>query len=522
MTMEARTDSRQLRCALRALILAGTALAASACLPGDQAKGNKTEPAAAFGFAPGNGGDGVNRSGKRDPLLEDIADAAQKLYDSPASTASRKSGQETSVYATATTNDAATAAGTIGAPLIEDIPDIPANVALDRFFSALAKVEARQPGKIVTILHLGDSHIAADRFSGDLREQFQSRFGDAGRGMLMPGLYLADGVKFDRGGEWQAALSTGSVPGPYGLTGAKLTAQSGDAWLRLTTKNEPFAWCEITLQSGPEHGTVQIGLDGEVKQAPMKAAASSWRNIRIDRKARELLIRPQGDGRVTVHSISIGTDKPGLRYVNLGLPGATAITPLSWQRDYVAGDLNRLAPDLIVFSYGTDESFQDQLNLGDYEAKVSASIARLRQIAPQAALLIIGPPDVARMPKFASGTGRASDVCRALSAAERPDYIKRVNASDPRLARWHPPLNLDAVRTTLRRVAAAHQAFFWDWSKLMGGSCGVHAWVHSKPALATNDHIHLTEEGSKRSARILFRELMNAYDAFSRTASAGK
>jgi hypothetical protein len=519
--MEAWADSKHLRCALRILVVTGAALAASACLPGDQAKSNKSD-SASFGFAQKDGGDGPNRSGKRDPLLDDIADAAQKLFDSPASTASRKSGQETAALVAPTTNDTPQAAGAADAPLVEDIPETPANVALSRFFSALAKVEARQPGKIVTILHLGDSHISADRFSGDLREQFQSRFGDAGRGMLMPGLYLADGVKFDRGGEWQAALSTGSIPGPYGLTGAKLSAKSTDAWLRLTTKTEPFAWVEITLQSGPEQGTAQIGLDGEVKQTPMKAASSSWRNIRIDRKARELLIRPQGDGQVTVHSISIGTDKPGLRYINLGLPGATAMTPLTWNRDYVAGDLNRLAPDLIVFSYGTDESFDDRLNMGEYEAKVSASVARLRQSAPQAALLIIGPPDVARMPKFASGTGRASDVCRALSSVERSDYVKRVAASDPRLARWHPPLNLDGVRTTLRRVAAAHQAFFWDWAKPMGGSCGVHAWVHSKPALATNDHIHLTEEGSKRSARILFRELMNAYDAFSRTASVGK
>ena len=158
--------------------------------------------------------------------------------------------------------------------------------------------------------------------------------------------------------------------------------------------------------------------------------------------------------------------------------------------------------------------------MGQYEAKVSAAIARLRQAAPQAALLIIGPPDVARMPKFASGTGRASDVCRALSAAERTDYIKRVNANDPRLARWHPPpkSRCGAHDIAARRRCAS--TFFWDWSKLMGGSCGIHAWVHSKPALATNDHIHLTEEGSKRSARILFRELMNAYDAFNRTASA--
>ena len=207
---------------LRIAVLAGAVLTGSGCLPGEEAKSGKSD-AASFGFGQGNSN--VNRSDKRDPLLDDIADAAQTLFDSPASTASRKSGVETAAYNNGATTSDAAQAGALGAPLVEDIPDIPANVALSRFFSALAKVEAHQPGKTVTILHLGDSHIAADRFSGDLREQFQSRFGDAGRGMLMPGLYLADGVKFDRGGEWQAALSTGKVSGPYGLSGAKLSLE---------------------------------------------------------------------------------------------------------------------------------------------------------------------------------------------------------------------------------------------------------------------------------------------------------
>ena len=76
------------------------------------------------------------------------------------------------------------------------------------------------------------------------------------------------------------------------------------------------------------------------------------------------------------------------------------------------------------------------------------------------------------------------------------------------------------MRQALRRAAAASKAYFWDWSKIMGGTCGVHAWVHSDPPLAANDHIHLTEEGSKRSARLLFRELMTSYDAFDRAAAA--
>jgi hypothetical protein len=56
----------------------------------------------------------------------------------------------------------------------------------------------------------------------------------------------------------------------------------------------------------------------------------------------------------------------------------------------------------------------------------------------------------------------------------------------------------------------------------MGGPCGIHAWVHSKPALAAKDHIHLTEEGSKRTARLLFREMMMAYDTIHLTTAAKK
>ena len=40
----------------------------------------------------------------------------------------------------------------------------------------------------VAILQIGDSHTANDSFSGRMRELFQARFGDAGRGVLPPGV----------------------------------------------------------------------------------------------------------------------------------------------------------------------------------------------------------------------------------------------------------------------------------------------------------------------------------------------
>jgi len=500
--MEASAGSTILSHGIRIAIAGLIGLVVTGCWPDDQAE-SKTETS--------------STSGQR----SDPEPAAIRTGTITGTTLRPVDAQETAIFTGATTSVSADD-GTPVIPTIEDIPEVPANVALSHFFSELSALEKGAKNDAVTILHLGDSHIAADRFSGSLREQFQSRFGDAGRGMLTPGLYLARGVKFDRGGKWRVALSTGEGSGPFGITGAKLTASQRDSWLRLTAKDEPFDWTEVVLDGAPGHGTVLISLDGNVKEAPTASDQRSWRSLRLERPARELMIRPKGDGPVAIHSVSIGNDRPGVRYVNLGLPGATATTPLSWDRDYVESDLKRLSPDLIILSYGTGESFMNGLDLRDYEARASVAIARLRRSAPKASILLIGPPDVAQMPKFASRSVRSSDVCSALSPDERANYAQRIKANDPRLARWHPPLNLAAVRATLRRLAAAHNALFWDWSKLMGGACGIHAWVHSKPPLAAKDHIHLTEEGSKRSARLLFREIMMAYDAENRTASAQK
>lgn len=485
------------------------------CLP--QGDDKSADGQHGLGFAGGKGDLAINRSGKSDSIFTSVAAVPAKLIEEAIGGGEETGRGGDDVPAPALSPSPSPSQDTANAA---PIVDTPAAAALESFFRALGAIEGRRSG-IVTVLHLGDSHIAADRFSGDMREQFQSRFGNAGRGMVMPGLYLARGVKFDQGGHWEAALSTGSAAGPYGITGAKVSARGREDWLRLTATDRPFAWAEITLQTGPAQGGALVALDGEAQGVPAQSPTPGWTTVRLEKPARELMVRPKGDGVLTVHSVTIGDDRPGVRYINLGVPGATAMTPLSWNPGQLAGEFKRLAPDLIVVGYGTEESFDDALDIPAYEAKVARMLDMLRAAAPNASLAVIGPPDIARLPNFASGTPRAaSDVCRALSPQERAVYAKRVKTGDVRLARWHPPLKLDEVRQVLRRAAAARQAFFWDWSKIMGGTCGVHAWAHSDPPLAAADHIHLTEEGSKRSARLLFREVMAGYDEFMRPPAA--
>lgn len=395
---------------------------------------------------------------------------------------------------------------------------LPPARSLANFYAALSNLASGRRAQPVTILHLGDDHIAYDRFAGALREHLISRFGSAGRGVMMPGLFPIRGMKADRAGQWKLASAAAGAPGPFGITGVRMTASSPDAWLRFTAAQGGFDWAEVTFMTGPGFGTALVSLDGDARLVPTRAAGANETSIRIPSKSREILIKPRGDGPISVLAVATGTNTPGIAYSSLGLPGATAWTPAKWTSEFAANELRKLNPDLILLEYGTREGFDDRLDEKQYEIRLRLVIDQIREWAPQASILIIGPPDAARLPGFAGSAGSA--VCRALNPQETAAYGRMMENSDERLARWHSPPKLEAVRAALRRAASSAGAYYWDWAKYMGGPCSIHAWASSTPPLAEPDHITLTEAGDARSARALFTELMAGYDAYQRALQA--
>jgi hypothetical protein len=409
---------------------------------------------------------------------------------------------------------AATATAEAEQDLPEPVIGQPSEV-LQKFYGALQAVKNGRRQTPVTILHLGDDHVAADEFTGELRKQMQSRFGSSGRGMMTPGVFPTSGFKVERGGQWSLHSSAAGHPGSYSLSGVRLSAATADAWVRLTSLQGDFDWIDVTFATGPGHGSAVISLDGEPRIVPTATPVQDRTSIAITLKARELLIKPRGDGQITLLSVALGTHGQGVRYVSLGLPGATAMTMGKWNSRFVASDIQRLQPDLVVLNYGIREGFLDDLNIEDYELRIRFLIEQFRQLAPQASLLIIGPPDAARLPAYAGVNG--SQLCRSLTAQETAGYKRALRKNDPRLERWHAPPKLDQVRMAQKRVAAIHGAYFWDWAKMMGGPCSIHAWASAPQKLAAADRVALTAAGAERSARALFLELMNGYDTYLRT-----
>ncbi len=395
---------------------------------------------------------------------------------------------------------------------------LPPAKSLANFYAALAGLASGRRPQPVTVLHFGDGHIAYDRFAGVLREHLVSRFGSAGRGVMMPGLFPVRGMKADRAGQWSLVSAAAGAPGPFGITGVRMTATSGDAWLRFTAAQGSFDWTEVSFMTGPGFGAALVSLDGDTRLIPTQAAAANETSMRLSAKAREILIKPRGDGPVSVLSVATGTNNPGIAYSNLGLPGATASTPSKWTPEFAANELQKLSPDLILLEYGTREVFDDGLDVKQLDMRLRLTVDQIKEWAPQASILIVGPPDAARLPGFAGSGG--AQICRALNLQEIAAYDRMTAGADERLARWHAPPMFDAVRATMRRAAASAGAYYWDWAKYMGGPCSIHAWASSTPPLAEPDHTTLTEAGDDRSARGLFAEIMAGYDAYQRAIQA--
>ncbi|MDA7947130.1 MAG: GDSL-type esterase/lipase family protein [Hyphomicrobiaceae bacterium] len=402
----------------------------------------------------------------------------------------------------------------------------PNSEPLSKFFRGLNALKTGHRSAPVTILHLGDSHIAADRFAGSLRALFQERFGDAGRGMMMPGFpfpyYRARGVDFARSGKWTAANSFKKDPGPYGVTGVRLTAREKGAQLSLTGTAGPFEWAAVAFATSPKGGKAKVSFGGDEQTLSTRADKTRIKRVRFAVKGRELTVTTADKAPVSILSWSAGQNRPGVRYVNLGIPGASADTPDRWNEAMVDDDLAQLKPDLIVLGYGTNEGFQDDLDVASYEKRVADLVNRFKAHAPQASVLILGPPDGLRFPRYARPRNKraaASAPCKPLSADERDRYEKLKKEKSRRLARWHAPPRLADVRAALRRIAQETRAHFWDWSSVMGGECGIHAWAKADPPLAASDRVHLRGRGAKRSAQALFDELMRNYEIHVRLAS---
>jgi lysophospholipase L1-like esterase len=358
--------------------------------------------------------------------------------------------------------------------------------ALVPFFYKLSlATKAGQTGP-VRVLHFGDSHTAADEWTGTIRRRLQARFGDAGAGFGLPGRpflgYRRLNVSVTASRGWTAAgLSRGLGDGLFGLGGVSVTAERTGETLALEADGSRF---ELYYLRQPGGGSFEILVDGISQGITWSDGepGTGYAELETTEGIHRIEIRTLDEAPVRL--LGWVSEKPsGITYENLGINGAEAPLMLNWNEALQAEELARRDPALIVLAYGTNEAGVRDWTAETYYEAFSQVVARVRRCAPTASILIVGPPD--------------------------RQYRAR--------GRWHRLDKVDMIVEVQRRVALERNCAFWDLCERMGGRNSIHRWVLA--GLAQPDHVHFTADGYRLLGAAMYNELATGFDAFEQADS---
>lgn len=380
------------------------------------------------------------------------------------------------------------------------VPRIPmptSGADLGRFYRDLARLDAGQIDQ-VHILQLGDSHTAADFFSGRLRTLLQQRFGDAGRGIMPPGLAF-DGmsqrvVSVTQSGGWAIENSLFHPElGPYGVTGFVARSTHPGSRMAVSPKNDAgFDVAIVDYLRSAGGGSFDVYLDDKLAATVSTAGSPEQPGhlvLKAPSSAHQLAIATRSAG-IGITAWSVERRSHGVLLESQGVVSARVDLFDHWDPTIVQHNIEDLKPSLIILAYGTNEGFDSGFDATNYEQHFDSVVARLKRFAPQASILVVGPPDGQRVDSSCAARRTAPERCH-----------------------WATPAALPAVRAIQRETAMRDGVAFWDWASVMPEGMG--SWVSRD--LGRPDHVHFTVQGYETAADQLFDHLMQGYQAYQAT-----
>jgi lysophospholipase L1-like esterase len=367
---------------------------------------------------------------------------------------------------------------------LDDPPDQPFGQAgaLAPVFEQLMRMSANSDQPPLHVIQFGDSHTAADEWTGGLRDEFQQRFGNGGSGFSLAGRPFLGYRRFDiHGGAsalWHSeGLRTGAGDGFFGLGGVSIeTARAGQSVYAQAECDS----LEVDYLVQPGGGSVAVYVDEERRDE----FSTEGEQMAPGAVRYELAPGPHSFKVVTLESRPVrlfgwvADRNAGVTYEALGINGAEAAVMLKWNEIMLATYLQRRSPAMIVLSYGTNEATDPGWSQDSYEAMFSTLLAQLRQDAPTASILAIGPSD--RWSRTRYG-------------------IKLV-------------AGIDWVIAAQKRACQANRCAYWDTRERMGGRGSMRDWVYA--GLGQRDYVHFTAPGYRRLAEALFTDLMGQYETY--------
>jgi lysophospholipase L1-like esterase len=358
--------------------------------------------------------------------------------------------------------------------------------ALDAWHAKLDRLLLEGEGQ-VNVVHIGGSHIQADIWSQQARHRLQHTAPGvrSARGLVFPYTMAKTNnpwwYQVEGKGAWTPLRNvTKADTSTLGLSGISITTRDTASAIKLFYRKDsgyppqPFDQVRVLHRTDSSFAVYAWSADSTLRIQRRVDTLGGFTEFRYDRQVDTLRLRFQRqdstDLGFTLYGMVLGTNDPGFIYHAVGVNGASTASYLRCQR--FVPDLTLLKPDLVVFSVGINDAHDAEFSPARFKRNYADLIARVRQAAPDAAILLTTNTD---------------------------SYFKRKVANR----------NAFKVREVMRQLAAEQDVAVWDAFGVMGGLGSIAKWESA--GLAQKDRIHLNRAGYTLLGDLQVEALMKAY-----------
>ena len=323
---------------------------------------------------------------------------------------------------------------------------------------------------VVSIVHIGDSHLQADIATGKTRDLLQNQFGNAGRGIIAP-LKLANTNQpmdyfFTCGGSYDASsLMRRPWKSPIKLTGASFSPKKENFIVEVGMKNKSSQFKRIRIHLEGDLYIDSVSADNKVTLYDIDERSPNYTDIIFSESVSSVKLLLSSIGRLTIHGVSLLNDCNGIMYNVIGNNGASYYSYNNMGN--LGVDCKILSPDLFIISLGANEAFGNLSNEAFYST-ILTLITELQLHNPNAAILLATPMECQK-------NGRINHKIKQF-------------------------------RDIIIQFGVDNNIAVYDWYEIAGGYNASNKWV--KDRLMGKDRIHNTSKGYYIQGTILYEALI--------------
>ncbi|MHC5310231.1 LysM peptidoglycan-binding domain-containing protein [Myroides sp. LJL116] len=421
---------------------------------------------------------------------------------------------------------------------------------LEQFFTKLEMLDSLKQGKI-NIVHIGDSHIQADFFTGQMRNLLQNRFGNGGMGFAFPyKLARTNGnsdVKYTSNIAWESYRNIFPVNGAkVGLSGIALSTSSKDAVVELSVSNPLFYFSRLKVFTPSDQQIFNIATSNTPINMVSNVAKKTSHTIKsgeslsgIARKYGTTVAQIKkannlkSDNIVAGKKLSIPSKEMQTVKVNIssfnplvaeqktGYYDFSFEEPLSKVYLYPKEDLSLYDLNGIVLENSSAGIIYHSIGVNGARysdfSKYPLFFEQLKGLEPDLIILSMGTNEAFDKMSVEDFTYSVNNFLKQIKQDNPQVDILLTSPPPSYFSRSNPNTIVTSLSNELIIQGISSNYALWDLYYNLGGTLGL-------PNLQQNgylakDLVHYTVKGYEYSAELFYQALLQSYDQFHKTKS---